>query len=253
VIDERACIHPTAKLAEGVTVGPWTVIGADVEIGAGTEIASHVVIQGPTKIGKNNRIYQFASIGDDSQDKKFQDEVSRLEIGDGNTIREYVTINRGTSTTRVGDNNWIMAYCHIAHDCIVGNSTIFSNNASLAGHVIVGDHVVFSGFSGIHQFCQIGDYSFIAKGTLVTKDVLPYLMIAGGNEATTAGLNAVGLKRHGFDEQALLDLRRAYKVIFRKGLTTQDALAELESLRKSNPHVDKLANALVESTRGVIR
>ena len=255
-IDQRAIIHPSAKIASDVTIGPWTIIGPNVEIGEGCIIGPHVVINGPTIMGKNNRVYQFSSIGDDPQDKKYACENTLLEIGDNNTIREFCTINRGTAqgggVTRVGDNNWIMAYCHIAHDCIVGNHTIFSNNASLAGHVRIDDYVIISAFSGIHQFCSVGESAFVAKASYISKDVLAYTLVAGHN-ASVCGLNTEGLKRRGLKINEIEQLRTAYKIVFRKGLTVQQALAELHEILPDCPEVKLMIQGLKNSSRGIVR
>lgn len=256
MIDSRAIIDPKARLAPDVKVGPWTFIGADVEIGAGSHIGPHVVLKGPTKIGKNNKIYQFASVGEDPQDKKYGGEPTVLEIGDNNIIREFCTFNRGTSqgggVTKIGNNNLFMAYVHIAHDCIVGNNTIFANNASISGHVVVHDHAILSGFAVIHQYCHIGSYSFIAGATPLGKDVLPYVLVCGP-EAKVYGLNTEGLKRHGFTAEKLNQLRRAYKIIFRSGLTVQQAQEQLLEMVAETPEVQLLIDALKESVRGIVR
>jgi UDP-N-acetylglucosamine acyltransferase len=256
VIDKRADIHPSARIAEGVTIGPWTVIGADVEIGEGSHIGSHVVIKGPTRIGKDNKIYQFASVGEDPQDKKWQGEKTYLEVGDRNVIREFCTLNRGTvqggGATRVGNDNLLMAYVHLAHDCIIGNGTIFANNASLAGHVTVHDYVTLGGFSGVHQNCVLGAYSFVAKAAIVAKDVLPYVLVTG-NMAEVCGLNTEGLKRRGFSAEVITALRRAYKVIYRSGLTVSQALTSLEDMVLETPEIQLLIDALKLSTRGIVR
>lgn len=256
MIDERAHIAPSAKIAEGVSIGPWTYIGEDVEIGKGTEIASHVVIKGPTKIGENNQIFQFCSIGEISQDKKFKGEDTRVEIGNNNTFREYVTVNQGTKigggVTKVGDNNWVMASAHIAHDCIVGNNVTFANYAALAGHVTVEDYAIISGYSAVHQFCTIGAYSFIAKACYITKDVLPFLMISGYSPIAS-GLNIVGLKRNKFSEETIDFLKKGYKIIFRKNLLVDQAITELEKLVEQCPEVKSYINGLRNSTRGIIR
>jgi UDP-N-acetylglucosamine acyltransferase len=256
VIDDRAMIHPSAKLAADVSVGPGTVIGADVEIGEGTWIGPHVVLQGPTVIGKNNKIFQFASVGDAPQDITYQGEPTRLEIGDNNVIREYCMISRGTAkgngVTRIGSNNFLMAYSHVGHDCVVGNHIIMVNYSALSGHVTVHDYANIGAYAGIHQFCQVGAYAFIARATYVTKDVLPYVMIAG--HATAAcGINTVGLRRRGFTSTAVDQLRRAYKVIFRKGLTVQQAVEELKLLQEDCPEVTLMTEALVQSSRGIVR
>ena len=212
MIHPTAIIHSGARLGAGVSVGPYSIIGEHVEIGDNTRIGPHVVISGHTRIGCDNRIFQFSSIGEIPQDKKYAGEPTRLEIGDRNTIREYCTLNLGTvqdaGVTRVGDDNWIMAYVHIAHDCQVGNKTIFANNAQLAGHVHVGDWAIFGGYTGVHQFCRVGAHTMTAVGTVILQDVLPYVM-AAGNSATPYGINAEGLKRRGFSPDALMVLKRA--------------------------------------------
>ena len=256
MIDSRAIIDPKATLAAGVSVGPFSIIGPDVEIGANTWIGPHVVINGPTRIGADNKIYQFASIGDAPQDKKYAGEPTRLEIGDRNTIREYCTINRGTvqggGVTKIGDDNWIMAYVHIAHDCRVGNHVIFANHTTLAGHVTVDDHVICGGFTGIHQFCHIGRHCFTAISTIVVKDVPPYLMIAG-NTAKPSGLNKEGLKRHGFSAATITLLRKAYKIVYREGLTVQQALDKLQLLGAASEEVASFAEFISRSSRGIVR
>ncbi len=256
MISEHAIIDPSAKLGKGVSVGPGTIIGPDVEIGDGTWVGPHVVIQGPTVIGKNNRIFQFASVGDEPQDITYKHEPTRLEIGDNNIIREFCMISRGTvkggGFTRIGDHNFFMAYTHIGHDCIVGNHVIMVNYSALSGHVTVDDYVNIGGYAAIHQFCHVGVYSFIARATYVTKDVLPYVMIAGHTTAA-CGINTVGLKRRGFSSEAIDGLRRAYKIIFRKGLTVQQAVAELEVLQTDCSEVVLMIDALNKSTRGIVR
>ncbi len=256
MIDERAIIHPSSKVAAGVSIGPGSVIGPDVEIGENTWIGPHVIIQGPTVIGKNNKIFQFASVGDEPQDITYKGEPTRLEIGDNNIIREYCMISRGTvkggGVTRVGDQNYLMAYAHIGHDCIVGNNTIMVNHAALSGHVIIHDYAIIGPYAAVHQFCQIGAYAFIARATYVTKDVLPYVMIAG-HTTSACGINTVGLRRRGFSSSAIDYLRRAYKIIFRKGLTVQQAVAELELMQLDCPEVIPMIDALNKSLRGIVR
>lgn len=256
MIDERAMIHPSAKLGVGVTVGGGSVIGADVEIGDGTWIGPHVVIQGPTVIGKNNKIFQFASVGDEPQDITYQGEPTRLEIGDNNIIREYCMLSRGTvkggGITRMGDHNYMMAYSHIGHDCMIGSHTIMVNHAALSGHVLVNDYAIIGPYAAVHQFCHVGAYAFIARATYVTKDVLPYVMIAG-HTTSACGINTVGLRRRGFSSSAIDHLRRAYKIIFRKGLTVQQAVAELEIMQIDCPEVIPMIDALNQSTRGIVR
>ncbi len=257
MIHPTASVDPQARLAADVAVGPWSVIGADVEIGPGTRIAPHVVIEGPTRIGRDNRIHAFCSIGDAAQDKKAQgDRTCRLEIGDRNTIREYVSINRGTPgggrVTRLGDDNWIMAYVHFAHDCAIGNHTTFANNATLAGHVTIEDHVILGGFTGVHQFCRIGAYSFTAISAIVVKDVPPFLLVSG-NTARAYGLNRVGLRRQGFDAARLLALKRAYRLLYREGLRRADALAALDGLAAEFPDVRRFLDFIRASGRGIVR
>jgi len=256
LIHETAVIDASAELAGDVSVGPYSVIGADVTIGTGTEIGPHVVINGPTRIGSQNRIFQFASIGDEPQDKKYAGEWTRLEIGDRNTIREFVTINRGTtqdeSVTRLGDDNWIMAYVHIAHDCQVGNETIFANNASLAGHVSIGDYAILGGFTLVHQFCKIGAYSLTAFGSGISKDVPPFVTVAG-SPAQPHGLNMEGLRRRGFSEDSRKALRRAYRTLYREGLSLVDALAALREQAKNCAEVDLLVRFLEQQKRGIVR
>lgn len=256
MISEQAIINPSAKIAKGVTIGPGTIIGAQVEIGEDTWIGPHVVIEGPTTIGRGNKIFQFSSIGDAPQDVTYQGESTRLEIGDNNTIREYCMLSRGTvkggGITRIGNNNFLMAYTHVGHDCIVGNHVIMINYSALSGHVIVEDFATVGGYAAIHQFCRIGAYSFITRATYVGKDVLPYLMVVGP-ETTTCGINTIGLKRRGFSSTTVENLRRAYKIIFRRGLTVQQAVAELETMQNDCIEVLPLIDALNQSTRGIVR
>ena len=235
-------------------MGPYCVIGAQVEIGAGTRIDSHVVISGPARIGRNNRIAQFNSIGDDPQDKKFNGQPSVLEIGDNNVIREFCSFNRGTrgggGVTRIGNDNWIMAYVHIAHDCVVGNQVTMANGSTLAGHVQIGDFVTLGAFTVVHQFCAIGAYAFSAMGTVVFKDVPPYLMIAG-NAAKPHGLNSEGLKRRGFDAEVTRELKRAYKSLYRQALSVEHALEALDA--QDCEQVSDMAAFVRASTRGIVR
>jgi UDP-N-acetylglucosamine acyltransferase len=256
LIHATAIIDESAKIAAGVSVGPYCVIGSDVEIGEGTWLGPHVVINGPTRIGKDNRIFQFNSIGDIPQDKKYEGEISTLEIGDRNTIREYCTFNRGTEhgggVTRLGNDNWIMAYVHVAHDCQVGNNTIMANNATLAGHVNIGDHVILGGFTLVHQFCAVGAHSFSAMGTAIGKDVPPYVLVAG-QPASPRGLNNEGLKRHGFDGETVELLRKAYRIVYRSGLKADEATAELDGLGGQSPPIQAMSRFIKESTRGIVR
>lgn len=256
MIHPTAIIDKAAKIASNVQVGPYSIIEADVEIGEGTWIGPHVVIKGPTKIGKENQIFQFASIGEVPQDKKFKGEKTYLEIGDRNVIRECCTLNRGTaqdkSITKIGNDNLLMAYVHIAHDCIVGNNTIFANNASLAGHAIVEDYVIMSAFSGVFQFCRMGAYSFAAMGSLVAKDVPPFVKVAE-YYAKPFGLNTVGMKRMGFSDETILNLKRAYKIIYRKGLTVQNAIAELKAMVTECQEVQLFIDFIQQSEKGILR
>lgn len=256
MIDERAQIHPNAKIADNVSVGPWSYIDEYVEIGSGTQIGPHVVIKGPTRIGKDNKILQFASLGEAPQHIYYKGEDTVLQIGDNNTIREFCTMNRGTvdggGITQIGDGNFFMNYCHVAHDCHVGNNTIFANNASIAGHVHIGDCVVLSAFVAIHQFCIVGAYTFVGAVSNIRKDVLPYLFVAG-YAATACGINSVGLQRRGFSAESIEQIRKAYRIIFRRGLTVQQSLVELHELLAECPEVGLLIEALQSSTRGITR
>jgi UDP-N-acetylglucosamine acyltransferase len=256
VIDKHAIVDPKAKLAANVVVGPWTLIGPDVEIEEGTTIASHVVIRGPTRIGRENRIYQFATIGEDSPDKKYSGERTYLEIGDRNIFRESCSIHRGTAQgggiTKIGNDNLFMAYTHVAHDCTVGNEVVFSNNASIAGHVKVEDFVCLGGMVGVHQFCAIGAHSFAAGGAMIIKDVPPFVMVSG-YPAEAHGLNSVGLERRGYSAATIVALRRAYKIIFRQTLTLQEAISELKTMVVENPEIQILIDFLSNSTRGIVR
>jgi UDP-N-acetylglucosamine acyltransferase len=256
LIDSSAIVHPNAKLAPDVQVGPWTIIGPDVEIGEGTVIASHVVLKGPTKIGKNNRIFQFSSIGEDTPDLKYKGEPTRLVIGDNNTIREGVTIHRGTvqdrSETTIGDNNLLMAYVHVGHDSVIGNNCILVNNAALAGHVHIGDWAILSGFTLVHQFCKIGAHSFSGMGSAIGKDVPAYVMV-NGSPAEAKNINVEGLRRRGFSKEDIALLSKAYKIIYRRGLTLDEALAELAPLAVDNPALQLLIDSLNTSTRGIVR
>jgi UDP-N-acetylglucosamine acyltransferase len=256
LINPAALIAPGAELADGVNVGPYSIIGPDVVIGAGTTIGPHVVINGPARIGRDNRIFQFSSIGDAPQDKKYAGEPTRLEIGDRNTIREFVTINRGTvqdeGVTSLGNDNWIMAYVHIAHDCRIGNHTIFANNASLAGHVTIGDYVILGGFTLVHQFCAIGSHALTAFGSGISRDVPPFVTV-GGSPARAHGLNMEGLRRRGFSPDTRMALKRAYRTLYRENRTLEDALAQLRQQADGNAEVAVLAEFLEQQTRGIVR
>ena len=255
-IHPQAIVSPSARIAEDVEIGPWTFIGDDVEIGSGTVIHSHVVIKGPTKIGKNNKIFQFSSIGEECQDKKYQGEPTRLIIGDNNVIRESCTIHRGTvqdqGETRIGSNNLLMAYVHVAHDCILGDHLIVANNATLGGHVHIGDYVVLGGGTLVHQFCRIGAYAMSAGGSIVLRDIPAYVM-ASGQSAQPHGLNVEGLRRRGFSAEVIQELKRAYKTVYRQGLTLQDALAQLEEVAQQEAAVALFRDSILQSERGIIR
>jgi len=255
MIHATAQIDASARLGK-VEVGAFSVIGPHVEIGDGTTIGPHAVIQGPTRIGRDNRIFQFASVGAEPQDKKFAGEHSELVIGDRNTIREFVTINRGTGEgggyTRIGDDNWIMAYAHIAHDCHVGNQTIFSNNATLAGHVEVGDYAILSGFAGVHQFCRVGEHAFVGMGCLINGDVPPFVIVA--NEyGRPRGINAEGLKRRGFSAERIAAIKRAYRTLYMSGMPLERAREELARMAGEAPDVQRMLEFLQGSQRALVR
>lgn len=256
MIHQTAIIDPSAIIAPDVQVGPFTVIGPGVEIGSMSWIGPHVIISGPTKIGLRNKIFQFSSIGEEPQDKKFQGEITYLEIGNDNIFRECTTLSRGTiqggGLTKIGNDNLFMAYVHIAHDCIVGHHTTFANNASLAGHVKVHDHANLGGFVGVHQFTEIGSYAFCAGGSIITKDVPPYVIVAG-HPAEVYGLNVVGLKRHGFSESTIIALKQAYKLLYRQGLTVEEAVLAMEPLLSNSPEVQLLRDFVSRSERGIVR
>lgn len=256
MIHPTALIDPTARLAEGVEVGPYSIIGAGVEIGADTWVGPHVVIQGPTVIGRGNRIFQFASVGEASQDLKYRGEPTRLVVGDNNTIREGVTLHRGTvqdkGETRVGSDCLLMAYSHVAHDVIMGDHVIIANGTQLAGHVQIGDHAILGGNCGIHQFCHIGAHAFLGAGTTLVKDVPAYVMVQG-NPATPHGINLEGLRRRGFSAGSISALRRAYKTVYREGRTVKDALAMLGAEAAEHPEVQPFIDSIVAASRGIVR
>ncbi|MBI3141012.1 MAG: acyl-ACP--UDP-N-acetylglucosamine O-acyltransferase [Rhodocyclales bacterium] len=256
MIHPSAIIAPGAKLGHNVSVGPYSIVGEHVEIGDDTWIGPHVVISGHTRIGRGNRIFQFNSLGEMPQDKKYAGEPTRLEIGDRNTIREFCTFNCGTAQdvgiTRVGSDNWIMAYVHLAHDCQVGNHAIFANNAQLAGHVHVGDHAILGGFTVVHQFVRIGAHSITAMGAILLQDLPPYVM-AAGNTAKPYSINAEGLRRRGFSAEAIAALKRAYKLLYRSGLTLEEARGKIAEEAASHPDVTPLAEFLALPGRGIIR
>lgn len=256
MIDNRAIIDPSAQIADNVTIGPGSVIGADVQIGEGTWIGPHAVIQGPTVIGKHNKIFQFSSVGDAPQDMTYQGEPTRLEIGDHNVIREYCSISRGTvkggGLTKIEDHNYFMAYSHVGHDCEIGSRVTMVNHAALSGHVVIQDSAIIGGYAAVHQFCHVGTSAFVARATYITKDVLPFLMIAG-YEPTPCGINSVGLRRRGFASETIVHIKRAYKTIFRKGFTVQQALEELMVMQASCMELMPMIQMLRDSTRGIVR
>jgi UDP-N-acetylglucosamine acyltransferase len=256
LIHSTAIIDPTAELSSEVCIGPYAIIGPNVAIDSGTTIGPHTVIKGPTRIGKNNRIFQFASVGEDPQDKKYQGETTGLEIGDRNVIREFSTIHRGTlqdqGITRIGHDNLLMAYTHVAHDCIVGNSVIMANAASLAGHVRVFDFAILGGFSLVHQFCKIGQYSFSAMGSVINRDILPYVMV-GGSPTRPHGINNVGLERQGFQPETIRQIRKAYKIVYKSGLKLDEAMQQLAEMALVVPEIDLIVTFLKQTDRSIIR
>ena len=256
MIHKSACIDPDARIAEGVRIGAFCVIGPGVEIAAGTVIGSHVVIDGPTRIGRDNRIHSFAALGGEPQDKKYRGEPSRLEIGDRNTIREFVTFNRGTDddngVTRIGNDNWIMAYVHIAHDCVVGNNTVFANASSLAGHSVIDDWVILGGFTLVHQFCQVGAHAFTAMGSVINRDVPPFITVAGAY-AQPHGINAEGLRRREFSSERILTIKRAYRTLYKAGLPLAEARAELAQQAEHSADVRLLLEFIDRSQRSLVR
>lgn len=255
-VHPTAIVHPEARLAAGVAVGAYSLVGAGVAVGEGSWIGPHVVIEGRTRVGRANRIFQFASIGAPPQDKKYDGEDTAVEIGDGNTIREYVTINRGTTrdagVTRVGDHNWIMAYVHFAHDCQVGSHTIFANACELAGHVHVGDWAILGATTLVHQFVHIGAHSFTGMGTYLPQDLPPYVM-AAGNMAKPYGINSEGLRRRGFSADTIARIKRAYRTLYRAGLSLEDAKRELATQAAACPEVGALLEFMARTRRGFIR
>ncbi|MGZ5027457.1 MAG: acyl-ACP--UDP-N-acetylglucosamine O-acyltransferase [Methylobacter sp.] len=256
LIDPTAIVDSKAELADDVSVGPFSVIGPDVKVGAGTVIGSHVVIKGPTTIGKDNRIYQFSSIGEDPQDKKYAAEITRLEIGDRNTIREYTSMHRGTkqdkSLTKIGSDNLFMAYTHVAHDCIIGNHVIMANGASLAGHVHLHSHAILGGFTLVHQFTQIGQYSFAAMGSAITQDIPPFVMV-GGKPTRPHGINSVGMERNGISPEDIRLIRKAYKIIYKTNLRLEDAIDQMEDLAGDSKELSDMVSFLRNVNRGILR
>ncbi|MGR9106313.1 MAG: acyl-ACP--UDP-N-acetylglucosamine O-acyltransferase [Gammaproteobacteria bacterium] len=256
MIHPTAIINPKAELAEDVCVGPYSVIDADVRIDRDTIIGPHVVIRGPSMIGKSNRIYQFASVGEDPQDKKYRQERTFLEIGDGNVIREYCTIHRGTQQdkgiTRVGNLNLFMAYVHVAHDCVIGDNVVMANGASLAGHVHLDDFAILGGFTLVHQFSRIGQHSFSAMGSTISRDVPPYVMV-GGRPTKPFGINSVGLERKGFSPETIREIRRAYKTLYKAGLRLEEATQVLETMTQDTPEINCMVEFVQKSGRGILR
>ncbi len=255
-IHPQAIVDPKAELADDVQVGPWTLIGPGVEIGAGSVIGPHAVIKGPTSLGKNTRVFQFASVGEDCMDKKYKGEPTRLEMGDNNVIRECATIHRGTiqdrGVTSIGNNNLFMAYIHVAHDCVIGNNNIFANNATLAGHCVVGDGVIIGGMAGAHQYCRLGSYCMLAMGSMVDKDVPAFVMVRG-DHARARGMNFEGMRRRGYTPDQIRILRNAYKTVYRQGLTFENAVKALEEQEERSPELEMFIESLKTSTRGIIR
>jgi UDP-N-acetylglucosamine acyltransferase len=257
MIHPTAIVHPGARLAPDAEIGAYTVIGEHVEIEAGTTVGAHAVITGHTRIGRANRIFQFVSLGEIPQDKKYGGEPTRLEIGDHNTIREFCTFNTGTvqdvGVTRVGDHNWVMAYVHLAHDSQVGSHTVLANMVTLAGHVAVHDHVILGGGTMVHQFCRVGTQAFVAGGSIVLRDVPPYVMASGGTSAEPHGVNTEGLRRRGFSAGAIESIRRAYKTLYRSGLGFEEAKQSIAEQARGAPELQVMVDFLAESERGVIR
>jgi UDP-N-acetylglucosamine acyltransferase len=256
LIDSRAIIDKRAELAEAVSVGPFSIIGPDVKIGSGTVVGPHVVISGPTTIGENNRFFQFSSIGEAPQDKKYAGEPTELIIGNGNVFRESCTIHRGTAQDRgittIGNNNLFMAYTHVAHDCLVGDGVIMSNSATLAGHVELGDQVILGGFTLVHQFCKVGKHAFTAMGSQISRDVIPFVMV-GGSPSRSYSINAEGLKRRGFESDEITSIRQAYKILFKSGLLLNEAVQQLEALSEGKDSIRQIIDFIAKSDRSLLR
>jgi len=256
MIHATALVHPNARIADDVDIGPYCIIDEYVEIGAGTRVGPHVVIKGHTRIGRDNQIFQFCSLGEIPQDKKYAGEPTRLEIGDGNTFREFCTVNVGTAqdvgVTRIGDDNWIMAYVHIAHDCQIGCHAIFANNATLAGHVTIGDHAILGGFTGVHQFCRVGIHSFCGVGTVLVQDLPPFVT-CDGNKAKPHGINSEGLKRRGYSAEGIAAIKRAYKTLYRSGLTLEEARSQIDEIARDVAELRPLSEFLAQPGRGIVR
>jgi UDP-N-acetylglucosamine acyltransferase len=256
LIDPRAIVAADAEIGEGVEIGAYTIVGPGVKIGAGTWVGPHAVINGPTVLGRDNKVFQFASIGDAPQDKKYAGEPTRLEVGDRNIFREFCSINRGTvggrSVTTIADDCLFMAYSHVGHDCIVGSRVVMSNCTALAGHVELGDWVILSGYAGIHQFCKVGSHAFLANNAAVTRDVPPYLIVAG-SPAEPKGINSEGLKRRGFDAAQIANIKAAYRIFYRSGLKLAEATGQLAALAPSQPEIRPFVDFLAASERSIIR
>ncbi len=256
MIDPRAVVSPEARLAADVTVGPFTVIGPGVEIGPRTRIGPHAVINGPTTLGADNHVFQFASIGDAPQDKKYRGEATRLVIGERNVFREFCTVNRGTThdrgVTRIGDDNLLMACAHVAHDCVVGSQVVFANSAVLGGHVEIGDWVILGGLCAVHQFSKVGAHAFLAGGAMVRRDVPPYVMVVG-DPAEPYAVNAEGLRRRGFSEEQIRAIREAYRIVYRSELKLSEALARLGPLARERPEIRAFVDFIQASTRSIVR
>jgi UDP-N-acetylglucosamine acyltransferase len=255
-IHATAVVAPDAVLSEGVEIGAYTVIGPRVEIGPRTRIGAHAVVHGHTRLGSDNDVHSFASVGDAPQDKKYKGEPTRLEVGDRNVIREFVTLNRGTTkdrgVTTIGSDNLFMAYSHVAHDCVVGNQCVLANYATLGGHVVLGDWVIMGGYAGVHQFCKVGAHAFLANNAAVTRDVPPYVM-AVGTPAKPHSINSEGLKRRGFTPEQIRNLRNAYRILYRSGLRLEEALEQLQQAAKDQPEVQALVDFIPQSTRSLVR
>ena len=256
MIDSKAIVDINAEIADDVVIGPFSIIGPEVQIDSGTVIGPHVVINGSTAIGKDNHIYQFTSIGEDPQDQKYADEHTRLEIGDRNVIREFSTMHRGTQQdhglTLIGSDNLFMAYTHVAHDCIVGDHVIMANGASIAGHVHLGDHSILGGFTLVHQFTQIGAYSFSAMGSAITQDIPPFVMV-GGRPTRPHGINSVGMERRGISPEVVRQIRKAYKILYKTNMRLEDAIEEMEDLAGESKELSDMVSFLRNVTRGLLR
>jgi UDP-N-acetylglucosamine acyltransferase len=256
LINPKALIDINAEIADNVQIGPFSIIEGEVQIDSGTIIGSHVVIKGPTKIGKENKIYQFSSIGEDPQDRKYEHEVTHLQLGDRNIVREFSTLHRGTvqdhSLTKIGNDNLFMAYTHVAHDCIVGNQVIMANGASLAGHVHLANHAILGGFTLVHQFTQIGEYSFSAMGSAVTQDIPPFVMV-GGRPTRPHGINSVGMERNGVSPEVIRKVRKAYKILYKSNFRLEDAIEEIEDLVGESNEISTMVSFLRNVTRGLLR